>query len=352
MKFLVASAFVAGVAAFGSNPSSGASADERRAWFASSNNKVTTRRNAITLSKAERQACVDAWWAMKEIPSAYDPTMNAYDYFPYNHQKWAANQTHGHPGFGPWHRVFIRQFELEMQRASGNPNLFVPYVDLWDQAAMADLLTDGIIGGDGSGPDGQYVVREGGMAFFTAPEKTTIFTPPGDDAFSQEYLTRNIRHVNTPDWFESTIKMPTKQEITDMLNLPVYDCGSMDTSAPRACSFRVVVEGWPQDENDQYNSDVQTYPWPMHAAFHTYIGGNMDSLASPCDPLFFFLHTAVDRLWYSWQAIHGSASHPDVDALIGGTTRYTDPLAVLKLTPRDTFEPIQMGFRYADIFEV
>ena len=44
------------------------------------------------------------------------------------------NAAHRGPAFLPWHREFLRRFELDLQRVSGNSNLGVPY---WDWAADA-----------------------------------------------------------------------------------------------------------------------------------------------------------------------------------------------------------------------
>ncbi|KAG4219547.1 hypothetical protein PC116_g31974 [Phytophthora cactorum] len=54
--------------------------------------------------------------------------------------------------------------------------------------------------------------------------------------------------------------------------------------------------GMPPPRNDPY-------PWGIHTAGH-YIaavdpGG--DPMTSPGDPLFYFHHTALDRLWWIWQ---------------------------------------------------
>ena len=40
----------------------------------------------------------------------------------------------------------------------------------------------------------------------------------------------------------------------------------------------------------------------MHPAAHTFIGAdNFDLFSSPSDPVFYFLHSQIDRLWTIWQ---------------------------------------------------
>lgn len=41
-----------------------------------------------------------------------------------------------------------------------------------------------------------------------------------------------------------------------------------------------------------------------HNAGHVWIGGDMNTMASPRDPAFWFHHAQVDRLWAQWQEAH------------------------------------------------
>eukprot|EP00128_Syssomonas_multiformis_P013402 Colp12_sorted_trinity150504_noHs@19551 len=43
----------------------------------------------------------------------------------------------------------------------------------------------------------------------------------------------------------------------------------------------------------------------FHGPIHNFVGGNMAGFLSSCDPLFWLLHSNVDRLWAMWQDCHG-----------------------------------------------
>ena len=53
-----------------------------------------------------------------------------------------------------------------------------------------------------------------------------------------------------------------------------------------------------------------------HGAVHIAIGGDMNSPASPTDPLFFMHHANVDRLWYQWQEGHPAQNPPNMDEVL------------------------------------
>jgi len=53
-----------------------------------------------------------------------------------------------------------------------------------------------------------------------------------------------------------------------------------------------------------------------HNAVHITIGGDMNSAASPTDPLFFMHHAYVDRLWYQWQEGHPAQNPSNMDEVL------------------------------------
>jgi tyrosinase len=57
----------------------------------------------------------------------------------------------------------------------------------------------------------------------------------------------------------------------------------------------------------------------IHPAAHKYIGGDLyDFYTSPSDPVFFLLHSQVDRLWALWQGQDYAARKDQV----GGTVTF------------------------------
>ena len=54
---------------------------------------------------------------------------------------------------------------------------------------------------------------------------------------------------------------------------------------------------------DVFHSSVENTACGVHAAGHTYIGGeNMDLFSSPNDPVFFLHHANLDRIWTIYQS--------------------------------------------------
>src|SRR5688572_16327712 len=72
------------------------------------------RKEVKELSPAEISEVVNAIKGMKNIPSAFRPATNAYDYFPEIHLTAASDHAgiHRSPLFLPWHREFLRRFEF------------------------------------------------------------------------------------------------------------------------------------------------------------------------------------------------------------------------------------------------
>ena len=103
------------------------------------------RKDQATLTAAEKAAFVNAVLALKQEPSVLHPddrTLSRYDDFVEvhlnammvmmnNQPSWA----HQGPVFGPWHRVLLRQFELELQKIDSQVE--IPYWD-WTRAATPD----------------------------------------------------------------------------------------------------------------------------------------------------------------------------------------------------------------------
>ncbi|KAI1126875.1 hypothetical protein F5Y10DRAFT_293325 [Nemania abortiva] len=61
-------------------------------------------------------------------------------------------------------------------------------------------------------------------------------------------------------------------------------------------SFYNMLLGTPPPRNDPY-------PWGIHTAGHyvAAVDPGGDAMTSPGDPLFYFHHTSLDRLWWIWQ---------------------------------------------------
>lgn len=65
----------------------------------------------------------------------------------------------------------------------------------------------------------------------------------------------------------------------------------------------------------------------LHNAVHIAIGGDMNSAASPTDPLFFMHHANVDRLWYQWQEEHRAQNPSNMDEVLKPVSLFNVPVS-------------------------
>ena len=129
------------------------------------------RKSVRDLSAAEKTAYVNAVLALKTAPSiipaaqtvvnAGGGTPNRYDDYVWMHNVIGFGAHRG-SAFGPWHREFLRQFELDLRQVSGNPHISIPYWD-WTvdrtPASPGWPFTDDFMGGFAS--DASFQITSG-----------------------------------------------------------------------------------------------------------------------------------------------------------------------------------------------
>ncbi|KAI9297861.1 Di-copper centre-containing protein, partial [Neoconidiobolus thromboides FSU 785] len=171
------------------------------------------------------------------------------------HYNFAEN-AHGVPAFFPWHREFLRRFELELQKIDSS--IILPYWD-WSMDSQSPersiIFRNDYFGGNGR--DGDNCVANG------------PFTGWNVNVPNVHCLKRDFDNNSTISSFYS----PEALELIFMQSTN-YD------------SFRQTIEGSP------------------HAVVHVGIGGDVGDLTnmfSSNDPLFFLHHVFIDRLWFEWQ---------------------------------------------------
>ena len=121
--------------------------------------------------------------------------------------------------------------------------------------------------------------------------------------------------------------MPTPDSVQKALNVTSYDSEPWNVKASMASSFRNTLEGW-------------VGPGHIHNAVHQWIDGSMQSGTSPNDPVFFFHHCNIDRLWAVWEQKHPTVARylPDNSAPAAtGLTRVDENMASFGRTPIDRY---------------
>lgn len=162
---------------------------------------------------------------------------------------------HGKSRFFPWHRAYVLVLERKLREI--NPNISIPYWDWtydWEAPLKSPIFSE-----------------RRGFEVLLGDEKGDCRYPR---AFRHPHC---LRRVYDPD------------------NFPVY-------YAPD--DVRTVIE---QVSNyDRFRSLIETLP---HAIVHTTLGGDMASMSSPNDPIFWIHHSMVDYVWWMWQRLHHQGNH-------------------------------------------
>jgi len=207
---------------------------------------------------------------------------NTYDAYVELHVR---SGVHKGPGFGPWHRRFIDRFEADLLRvAPGLPGL--PYWP-WDRdqalpggPASSALWTDGYVGPNGDPARGHRVLS-GPFGWWRA----RVWNPV-TRTFETRSSTGLVRRLGQ---YGGGTRLPNRQEVADLLTGSSY--GTYDAAPWNETSkgFRPGLEGKPGAP-------------PLHNQVHRFVDGDMLTLASPNDPVFFLHHCYVDYLWWQWQS--------------------------------------------------
>ena len=272
---------------------------------------MAIRKDANTLTAAERAEFVAAVRTLK--------VESIYDQFVLRHANAIMNAIHQSPAFLPWHRRFIFDLELELQRVSGNPDFGIPYWNWSSGGANASMWNDDLLGGDG---DVGGVVRTGP---FRAGEWIVVNASGGQAG----PLMRTFGQSGMPT-------LPTQMEIDQVIAVTPYDVPPWNTSSNP--SFRNQLEGWIGPN--------------LHNRGHVWVGGSMLPMTSPNDPVFYMNHCMVDKVWHDWQV---RFPNQDYIPTSGGPfgQNLTDPMdstpsGQVGPRPIDVLDSAALGIEYDD----
>lgn len=301
-----------------------------------------------------------AWKAIKELPPE-DPrsffTLGGYHGEPFRGAGWGSSDywggycNHGNILFPTWHRMYLVKLEEALQSIPGCEEVMMPY---WDETS-ADSLQGGIpwaltqkdfvldgetipnplrsfvfthgitdnINGDNpnySKPKGYETVRYPLSGLVGTPEDQAA-TEKHNAQFPDYEENVKILNQNIVNWLNSTVLVNGQpipgggglvlDQYKSCLNAPNYTLFSNTTSAAQ----------W----NDDYSGNGVTPVVPLespHNSIHLAVGGydvptydaspiegaNADmgeNDTAGLDPIFFFHHCFVDRVFWLWQKKNG-----------------------------------------------
>lgn len=273
---------------------------------------MAIRKDANTLSSQERAEFVAAVFELKRS--------GVYDQFVLRHALTPMADIHRSSAFLPWHRRFIWDFERELQRVSGNPDLGLPYWNWPSGGENASMWNDDLLGGDGNALTG--VVETGP---FREGEWSVINSSGVDTGPLTRFFGRSSPQVS---------RLSTQAEIDQVLAITPYD--SPPWQAGSAPSFRDQIEGWSGPN--------------LHNRGHVWVGGSMLPMTSPNDPVFFMHHCMVDKVWHEWQQRFPAQGYlPTSGGRFG--QNLTDPMAgtpdaQIGSRPIDVLDSAAIGIEY------
>jgi tyrosinase len=243
---------------------------------------LTERKNAANMTQQEIDDFINAILTLKNTFETTDngQQISIYDQFVATHFATRdaqgrigpnglplVNPAHGGSAFGPWHRALLYEFEEALQTV--NPNVTVPYWDWTDSTSTFNtIFQDNFMGPDGTGgPNGDRVT-------------TGYFTLANGWGMRRDLSTGRWQGLNT-----NTI---------DLTRNFGNNGGSLGTVAQ-------VNNAFATNNYNTFRSRLEGGPG-MHNSTHNYIGGIIRNVAgSPNDPIFWLLHSNVDRIWAEWQ---------------------------------------------------
>lgn len=206
------------------------------------------------------------------------------------------NNPRGKGWFLPWHRYYVWQFEAALRDECGYPG-HQPY---WDWTTHADNISATPLF-DGSalslGGNGQYVPQ--GIVNATlpgVPSPQVTFRLPGtgggcvtDGPWGNFTVTLGpVFPYGTPNTtgYERKPHCLTRDflQVLSSDNLNAASVAAL-LATPTLADFRSLMDA------------------TCHFSSHNSVGGDVaDVFTSPNDPVFYFLHAQVDRLWAIWQS--------------------------------------------------
>jgi tyrosinase len=344
-----------------------------------------------------------AWAKIKELPPGDQRsffTLGGYHGEPFrgpgktNAQYWGGYCHHGNVLFPTWHRVYLLKLEDALRNVPGCGDVTMPY---WDETSAESLaqgvpwaltqcnveldgqtipnplrsfkftadVVDSVRGQDSiySKPEGYETVRYPLSGLVGTPDART--ETDAHNADYPDYETNVcLLNQNITNWLAGTITIkgkPAKGHVAHnykvCLDAPNYTVFSNETSSSQwntetNANPPVVSVEQPHDSIHLAvgGYDVpQTLPGLDSADFSPIPGANADmgeNDTAGLDPIFFFHHCFVDRVFWLWQKRHGL--HLDIIPGYPGTnpwkvqqgpTPYLDPDKPLDLnTPLIPFE--------------
>jgi tyrosinase len=219
---------------------------------------------------------------------------------------------HGTWWFFPWHRMYLYFFEKIIQKYSGSSTFALPYWQ-WDQPSGSQLVLNGIF-------------LPGGPLYISQRSDAANGGQPIDDIDSI---------LNDPRSGKNRAMSETRFDIS--ANQPAFG-GPRTTQPTHSGQLHGRLEG------------------DGHDIIHVDVGGDTGLMSFPNlaarDPIFWFHHANVDRLWIEWLSLEGGRANPDPSTPSGKTwslqkfTFFDENKNKVQMAPADVLDTTKLGYIY------
>lgn len=254
------------------------------------------RKNVATLSDEEFETLKTAFTGLMQR----DPSdANSYFALAGSHglpRRWCL---HHENSYNPWHRAYLRVFEDALRSVPGCAEVTIPYWDI--ETELPDRLQHP--------PFDSYVLPRDPGAGATPPPSTGHF-PYTTKRYSRATIAQNL------------IDQGVLADITTSMKQSLW--GESDTSG------------------------YQDFSIQAHDGGHLSIGPTMrEQNVASYDPIFWFYHCNLDRLWLSWQQCVGATTLTGFKStLSGGVGWLSAPFNGLPPFQTTADETIEFGISY------
>lgn len=333
--------------------------------------------------KEPLETLMRAWKGIKELPYTDDNSffkIGGYHGEPFrgagwgNASYWGGYCNHGNVLFPTWHRVYLFRLEQALQSIPGCQDVLLPFWDETDEYTITNgiptCLTDQYFILDNvqiDNPLRSYVfqrnitdnISQDPSADYSKPKyyETKRYPQsglmgPGDIAatiaHNEQYsdYDENVKilNKNLNDWLTSHITVAGKiyqtnliKKFKDCLEAPNFTVFSNTTSAAEWNGNNQTIDpvtGKPIDPDPNFKAVVPLES--PHNSIHLAIGGceipsyNRSPIAgangdmgendtAALDPIFYFHHCNIDRVFWLWQKKHGATDELEIIPEFPGT---------------------------------
>ncbi|KAG6073244.1 hypothetical protein E4U16_000680 [Claviceps sp. LM84 group G4] len=288
---------------------------------------IVVRKEWGNMSHRSRREYIDAVKCLHELPSKIDPELapgarSRYDDFEAAHIRLAA-KIHGTGFFLPWHRHFVHLYETALREECGYTG-YQPYWD-WSKYAHRPVHANPLYDGSETsmGSNGRYIPGRNGTVQplpVPVPDPPKLYCPSGTGG----------GYVKRGPFAHWTLHLGPVIPMTVRNGMPVrpnprpdglgYNPRRMirdfnNTLLLEKNTYK-IVNNMLTNMTDIHTFHPYFYRGP-HLAGHLFISGyDNDFYSSPGDPLFYFHHAQIDRIWSIWQALDFSKRENALDGTL------------------------------------